>query len=106
MRPVKREVLVTADVVIVTSSVSGSMKIKKDIASLKNMLASKNAPYVEIDASIDAEKRDELRKISGVTTLPQCFINGEYIGDFDKVQELEEQEKLDELLETKPTASE
>eukprot|EP01092_Planopodium_desertum_P014100 TRINITY_DN6_c0_g1_i2.p1 TRINITY_DN6_c0_g1~~TRINITY_DN6_c0_g1_i2.p1 ORF type:complete len:105 (-),score=35.84 TRINITY_DN6_c0_g1_i2:99-413(-) len=101
-KSVKKEVLVRASIVILTTSVSASTKTKKDISSVKTMLESKNAPYIEIDASVDVDGRKKWQAISGVKTLPQVFINNKYVGDWEKLQGLEEEEALDALLEAAP----
>ncbi len=46
----------------------------------------------------DAEKRDEMVKLSGRTSVPQIFIDSRHIGGFDELNELEKNGDLDRLL--------
>ena len=54
--------------------------------------------FREIDAGSDVNERDRLFQISGNKILPQIFVDGKYIGGYDKLEELEEEDALDEVL--------
>ena len=62
------------------------------------LLDSKGAPYEEIPASMDADKRQEMRDRSGRTTYPQIFIDGRHIGGCDDMVALDAAGELDGLL--------
>lgn len=62
------------------------------------LLDRKGAPYEEIVASMDAEKRQEMRDRSGRTTYPQIFIDGRHIGGCDDMVALDAKGELDGLL--------
>jgi len=64
----------------------------------KRLLAHKGVPYTEIDVTGDAARRQEMMEASGRRTVPQIFIGGQSIGGFDELYELEQDGKLDELL--------
>ncbi len=65
----------------------------------KQLLQRKNIAYQEIDLSREpAEVRTELTARTKHRTVPQIFINDQFIGGFDELYALERQGKLDELL--------
>ena len=67
-------------------------------ARAESLLKSKGAAYEEIVASIDPDKREEMRQRSGRMTYPQIFIGETHIGGFDDLNALEQAGKLDALL--------
>lgn len=65
----------------------------------KHLLLRKNIAYQEIDLSLEpAEVRTELMAKTKQRTVPQIFINDQFIGGFDQLYALERQGKLDELV--------
>ena len=67
-------------------------------ARAKALLEEKGAAYEETDVMEDAAKRAEMRERSKRTTVPQIFINGQYIGGSDELAALEQAGRLDALL--------
>jgi glutaredoxin 3 len=67
-------------------------------ARAKSLLEKKGAAYVEVDVMMDDKKRTEMRERAKRSTVPQIFINGEYIGGSDELVALEQAGKLDALL--------
>ena len=66
----------------------------------KMLLQRKNVHFEEIPIDQDPKKRDEMmRRSQGKRTVPQIFINGESVGGFDDLWKLDQQRKLDALLE-------
>lgn len=66
----------------------------------KHLLDAKDLDYAEIDVTGDDAARVALvEKSGGRKTVPQIFINGASIGGYDDLRLLEEQGKLDALLE-------
>jgi glutaredoxin 3 len=64
----------------------------------KKLLTEKGLKYTEIAVDNDAEKRDEMIKLSGRRTVPQLFINDKPIGGFDALSALNASGQLDDLL--------
>lgn len=65
----------------------------------KNLLNAKDVDFVEHDLTGKDEEREALLKRSnGMRTVPQIFINGQHIGGYDNLAELEEKGELDKLL--------
>lgn len=62
------------------------------------LLARKGVDYEEIVASIDPDKREEMRQRSGRMTYPQIFIGDQHVGGCDDLHDLEAQGRLDALL--------
>ncbi len=67
-------------------------------ARAKSLLEKKGAAYEEIDVMMDEKKRAEMRERAKRSTVPQIFINGQYIGGSDELAALEQAGKLDALL--------
>jgi glutaredoxin 3 len=67
-------------------------------ARAKSLLEKKGAAYVEVDVMMDEKKRAEMRERAKRYTVPQIFINGQYIGGSDELAALEQAGKLDALL--------
>ena len=67
-------------------------------ARAKNLLEKKGAAYEEVDVMMDEKKRSEMRERAKRSTVPQIFINGQYIGGSDELAALEQAGKLDALL--------
>jgi glutaredoxin 3 len=68
----------------------------------KGLLDGKGAVYEEMDVMMDDKKRTEMRARAKRATVPQIFINGEYIGGSDELHALDSAGKLDALL-TQPS---
>jgi len=67
-------------------------------ARAKGLLDDKGAAYEEMDVMMDDTKRTEMRLRAKRTTVPQIFINGEYIGGSDELHALDSAGKLDVIL--------
>ena len=67
-------------------------------ARAKSLLEKKGAAYEEVDVMMDEKKRAEMRERAKRSTVPQIFINGQYIGGSDELSALEQAGKLDALL--------
>src|SRR3954467_4016117 len=59
--------------------------------------------YETVDVLSSAELRDGIKEFSQWPTIPQLFINGEFVGGCDIVRSLKESGELDQLL-SKPAA--
>ena len=63
------------------------------------LLQKKGAPVKEISAAFDKAKRDEmLARSNGKRTYPQIFIGDTHVGGCDELFALEQQGRLDSLL--------
>jgi len=67
-------------------------------ARAENLLKTKGVVFEEIVASMDPEKREEMRQRSGRLTYPQIFVGETHVGGFDDLAALEAAGKLDPLL--------
>jgi glutaredoxin 3 len=67
-------------------------------ARAKSLLEKKGAAYEEVDVMMDEKKRAEMRQRAKRSTVPQIFINGQYVGGSDELAALEQAGKLDALL--------
>ncbi|EHR41541.1 glutaredoxin 3 [Alishewanella jeotgali] len=64
------------------------------------LLREKQVPYQEIRIDLHPERRDEMiSRANGRTTVPQIFIGEQHIGGCDDMVALDNQGKLDSLLQ-------
>lgn len=54
----------------------------------KRLFEKNNIEFKEIDITDDENKLNELEKKTGVDTVPQIFVDGEFIGGCDDLYEL------------------
>tara|TARA_B100000963_G_scaffold249869_1_gene218858 strand:+ start:2345 stop:2605 length:261 start_codon:yes stop_codon:yes gene_type:complete len=67
---------------------------------IKKLLKNKHMTFEEIDLSKNPEKFDEMvSKSGGAKTVPQMFVNENYIGDCDYVHKLDNNGELNKILE-------
>lgn len=64
----------------------------------KDLLTAKKVAFEEIRVDLDAEKLDEMLRLSNRRTVPQIFINDQPIGGYDDLAALAKSGKLDGLL--------
>ena len=65
----------------------------------KRLLKAKGIEFEEINISDDeAFMLNKLAEKSGIYTVPQIFVNEEFIGGCDDLYQLERQNKLDAIL--------
>ena len=71
----------------------------------KTLLTKKNVTFREVLVDTRPEIRTWLVERSKQRTVPQIFVNGESVGGFSELSELEHAKKLDALLARDPTPS-
>lgn len=65
----------------------------------KSLLDSKGVNYENIDLSKELPQvRTELTERTGSRTVPQIFINDQFVGGCDDIHALDREGKLDQLL--------
>lgn len=64
----------------------------------KNLLEDKGVSFEEIMVDSDPQLFEDLKKKSGMMTVPQIFINDDLVGGYTELAELESQGKLDPLI--------
>lgn len=69
----------------------------------KNLLNSKGIVFEEINLDGRDQELEELRKRTGMRTIPQIFINDQLIGGYTELAQLEGEGQLDELLKNQAT---
>lgn len=63
------------------------------------LLSDKGVDFTEIDAGMDASKKQEMvQRAGGARTFPQIFIGNTHIGGCDDMMALERRGALDEML--------
>ena len=68
----------------------------------KALLRSKALEYHEIDVTSDYEREEQMVKRSQRRTVPQVFIDGESVGGYDDLAQLNATGELDKLLGIEP----
>lgn len=65
----------------------------------KRLLTSKGIDFKEIRLNtLEDDLLKEISKKSGVTTVPQIYVDGKFVGGCDDLYMLERQNKLEELM--------
>jgi len=65
----------------------------------KRLLNQKGVTYIEVDLSVQPDRRAEMmQRSSGGRTVPQIFIGTTHVGGCDDLYALESRGKLDSLL--------
>ncbi len=63
------------------------------------ILNSLGAPYETVDVLQDSEIRQGIKEYSNWPTIPQVYINGEFVGGSDVLIELYQQGELQQMIE-------
>lgn len=64
----------------------------------KALLDSLNVEYQDIDVTHDPDTLAQASEKSGITTVPQIFVNGQFIGDCSQIHSLHQEGKLLDIL--------
>ncbi|MDW7668746.1 MAG: glutaredoxin 3 [Bacillota bacterium] len=62
------------------------------------MLSKKEVSYKNIDVNKNQELYKKIKKQTGSNTVPQIFIEEEFIGGYDEMNQLDKEGKLDSML--------
>uniref|UniRef100_A0A803MXV2 Glutaredoxin domain-containing protein n=1 Tax=Chenopodium quinoa TaxID=63459 RepID=A0A803MXV2_CHEQI len=94
-------------VVIYTTTLRGIRKTFEDCNVVRSVVESYNIRVIERDVSMDSGFKEELRKLMGTkgVKVPIVFVKGRIIGGAEEVVRLDEEGKLEGLLEGIATAS-
>ena len=65
----------------------------------KKILSEKGATFTELCMDDKTEELNQLKARTGLQTVPQIFINGEMIGGCSDLMKLDEDKKLDPMLQ-------
>lgn len=64
----------------------------------KSLLSQKGVQFEEINLDGRDQELNELRSRTGMRTVPQIFINGNLIGGFTELAQMDSRGELDRLL--------
>ncbi len=67
-------------------------------ATVSHILSKINVDFFDVNILIDPEMRQGIKDFSDWPTIPQLYINGEFIGGCDIVKEMFESGELQEIL--------
>jgi monothiol glutaredoxin len=73
-------------------------------ANAASILRSTGKPFHAVDVLSDEEIRDGVKVYSSWPTLPQVFVNGEFVGGADILAQLHQSGELQKLLDGAATA--
>ncbi len=65
----------------------------------KSLLRAKGAEFLEVDISGDEAQQEDMIRRTGRRSVPQIFIGARHVGGFDDLSALDQQGKLDALLD-------
>ncbi|RWW26459.1 hypothetical protein BHE74_00017177 [Ensete ventricosum] len=94
-------------VVLYTTTLRGIRKTFEDCNAVRSTLESYHVRIMERDISMDSGYREELRSLMGSkeAKVPAAFVRGRLIGGTEEVLRLEDEGKLELLLEGIPRAA-
>ncbi|CAL9762997.1 unnamed protein product [Musa acuminata subsp. burmannicoides] len=94
-------------VVLYTTTLRGIRKTFEDCNAVRSTLESYHVRIMERDISMDSGYREELRSLMGSkeVKVPAAFVRGRLIGGAEEVLRLEDEGKLELLLEGIPRAA-
>ncbi|URE11855.1 Glutaredoxin [Musa troglodytarum] len=94
-------------VVLYTTTLRGIRKTFEDCNAVRSTLESYHVRIMERDISMDSGYREELRSLMGSkeAKVPAAFVRGRLIGGAEEVLRLEDEGKLELLLEGIPRAA-
>lgn len=69
-------------------------------ATVIGVLQQHGKPFAHVNILEDQEKREAIKQYSSWPTIPQLYVNGEFVGGCDIVQELHGSGELGKLLAT------
>ncbi|XP_074576253.1 uncharacterized protein LOC141832769 [Curcuma longa] len=94
-------------VVLYTTTLRGIRKTFEDCNTVRSLIESYGVRIVERDISMDCGYREELRMLmrKKEVKVPMVFIKGRCIGGFEELARLEDEAKLELLLEGLPSAA-
>lgn len=67
----------------------------------KNLFCELNIDFEEVIIEEEGINREELQKISGQYTVPQIVINNKYIGGYNQLLHLHQNNQLEKLINDK-----
>lgn len=70
-------------------------------ATVVQILKNLNVNFVDINVLINPEIREGIKEFSDWPTIPQLYVDGEFIGGCDIVKEMFQAQELQELLKEK-----
>jgi monothiol glutaredoxin len=70
-------------------------------AAFSEILTSMDVKFKGIDVLQNMELREEIKQFSNWPTIPQLYINGEFVGGCDIIREMANSGELHELLDEK-----
>ena len=71
-----------------------------------NMVGSLNVPFETVDVLADMEIRQGIKEFSSWPTIPQLYIDGQFVGGSDICWELFQSGELEKLVAEHPRATE
>jgi len=91
-------------IIVFFSTTSSTAKGRRDVFDLQTLLENKEVhkrpdfePWIPVDI-LEREDREAVFTKAGTRNLPIVYVDDKYIGDYDTLQALEEQGKLNALL--------
>jgi len=84
---------------IIYSSATGGTEVQKKTESLNSLLLAKKVKATVVYLDVDAKDKQQVWDKSGKKGVyPLLFVDGEFVGDYDSVVTLNEEELLDGKL--------
>ncbi|KAI8804092.1 thioredoxin-like protein [Cladochytrium replicatum] len=85
-------------VVVYQSSVAGNRLVKQSQARIEAILNARKVAFSVVDVAVDEEAKLYMQGKSGKTVLPQIFVDGEFKGLIDQLEEANENGEVPQFL--------
>ena len=73
-------------------------KVKSDCERLLQILDSRNIKYTKVDVGVLPQRREEMVQLSGKKDIPQVFVDKDYVGGVDEIENWLENDVLENEL--------
>ncbi|KAI9202749.1 thioredoxin-like protein [Polychytrium aggregatum] len=87
-----------ARTILYYSSVPSTLKLKKDQVRVQDILKARKVEFDMVDVSTEEDQKNYMRMKSGKNILPQIFVDGEYKGTTEDLEEANECENVVQWL--------
>ncbi|KAL0480228.1 hypothetical protein AKO1_007192, partial [Acrasis kona] len=82
------------ELIVYVTYIGAVRKTQEDCRKLLNVLNNHKIKYTKVDVGVTPEQRDQMKKKSGLNNLPQIFVDDQYLGGWDEVEDWNENEML------------
>ena len=94
--------LATVALTLYGSTTNHTHGAESEVRKIKHLLDAKRIEYEEVFLDLEPERRAAMESCSRRTELPQLLVGNKFLGDWQKLQDMEDDGALDIVLEGAP----